>query len=142
MIFGKPLATLYSPKDPLVVKYAIDRMTIILPIYFVCGVVEVIVGCLRGMNRPIVPMIPSFLCVCVFRIIWVYTICKKIHTTTILYLSYPISWILNIIIDIVLFIIYYHLLTRPALPMRIARKTAIYAPYGGEENDVNAQKAV
>lgn len=126
LLLGEPLATLYSPKDTVVVQYAVERMTIILPIYFVCGIVEVIVGCLRGMNRPIVPMIPSFLCVCVYRIIWVYTICKRVHTTQMLYLSYPISWLLNLAIDAVLFIVYYKLLTRPSKAMRDASKIAEY----------------
>lgn len=102
MLFARPLCRIFT-NDPLVIGYAIDRMTIILPIYFVCGIVEVIVGCLRGMNRAVVPMIPSFICVCAFRIIWNYTAFRAQHTTSVLYLSYPISWVLNILIDAILF---------------------------------------
>ncbi len=125
LLLGKPLASIYS-KDPLVIQYANDRMKIILPIYFVCGMVEVIVGCLRGMNYAIVPMIPSFLCVCVYRIIWVYTAFRSVRTPLVLYLSYPISWVLNIAIDGVLFAIFYHIMTRPAPAMRRCIKQDLY----------------
>lgn len=117
LIFGEPLSSLYS-RDPIVIGYAIDRMIVILPIYFVCGIVENFVGCLRGMNYSITPMIPSFLCVCAYRIIWVYTAFRKQPTTLMLYLTYPISWVLNLVMDIALFIYAYNKVIRPRKAMR------------------------
>lgn len=117
LLLSSPLASLYT-RDPMVVGYAIDRMRVILPIYFVCGIVEIFVGCLRGMNYAILPMIPSFLCVCVYRIVWVYTIFKTQHTTLILYLSYPISWILNLALDGVMYYYAYIKRIRPSKTMR------------------------
>jgi len=125
LLFGRPLASLYT-KDPAVVGYAIDRMTVILPIYFVCGIVEVFVGCLRGMNYAIAPMIPSFLCVCVYRIVWVYTAFRTNNTTFILYLSYPISWILNLIMDGVLYLFAYNKSIRLKKPMRKYMKSEVF----------------
>lgn len=125
LLLGEPLCRIFT-KDPLVIGFAIQRMKVILPIYFVCGIVEVIVGCLRGMDRAIAPMVPSFLCVCVYRIIWVYTAFKMRPTTYVLYLSYPISWLLNIIIDVVLFAVYYHLMTRPPKQVRKLMRSEIY----------------
>lgn len=117
LLLGRPLSGLYT-RDPVVVDYAIDRMTIILPIYFICGIVENFVGCLRGMNYAIVPMIPSFLCVCAYRIVWVYTAFKKVNTTLMLYLTYPISWILNLILDLLLFLFAYNKVIRLSGCMR------------------------
>lgn len=125
LLLGKPLASIYSP-DPQVISFSFERNKVILPIYFVCGIVEVLVGCLRGMNYPITPMIPSFLCVCVYRIIWVYTAFRATPTTFVLYLSYPISWVLNIIIDGVLYVALYKVMTRPSKVMRGYIKTALY----------------
>lgn len=105
---GRFLVSLYSP-DPEVVGYALDRMKIILPIYFMCGIVEILVGGMRGMGYSVSPMIPSFLCVCVYRIIWVFTICKTYHTTQMLYYSYPISWTINFIMDIIMLIVIFRL---------------------------------
>ncbi len=125
LLLGKPLAAIYS-KDPAVIAFSVERNKIILPIYFVCGMVEILVGCLRGLNFAIAPMIPSFLCVCVFRIIWVYTAFKATPTTLVLYLSYPISWVLNIVIDAVLYAVFYRRLTRPSKAMLGYIKTAVY----------------
>ena len=117
LLLGEPLASLYS-RDPVVIGYAMDRMVIILPIYFVCGIVENFVGCLRGMNYSIMPMLPSFLCVCVYRVVWVYTAFRKSRTTLMLYLTYPISWIMNLILDLLLFIYAYNKVIRPSKAMR------------------------
>ena len=125
LLFGEPLASLYT-RDPAVVAYALDRMKIILPIYFVCGMVENFVGCLRGMNYAILPMIPSFLCVCIYRIVWVYTIFKTQHTTLILYLSYPISWLLNLVMDGIMYYYAYSKTIRVSKTMRDDRNTLEY----------------
>ncbi len=102
LLFAEPLAGLYST-DPEIISHAVERMTIILPIYFVCGVVEVLVGGLRGMGYSVLPMIPTFFCVCVYRIVWIYTAFAAYPTPTTLYYSYPISWVINLAIDSVLF---------------------------------------
>ncbi len=125
LLCGEPLASLYT-RDPVVVAYALDRMKIILPIYFVCGMVENFVGCLRGMNYAILPMIPSFLCVCIYRIVWVFTIFKTQHTTLILYLSYPISWLLNLAMDSVMYYYAYSKVIRVSKTMREDRVALEY----------------
>lgn len=103
---GQYIARLYT-SDPVVIQYACNRMKIILPIYFVCGIVEVLVGCMRGMGYSFTPMIANFFCICVFRIVWIYTACKAVNTPEMLYYSWPISWVLNIIVDGVIMAIIY-----------------------------------
>lgn len=103
---GQHIARLYT-SDPVVIQYACNRMKIILPIYFVCGIVEVLVGCMRGMGYSFTPMIANFFCICVFRIVWIYTACKAVNTPEMLYYSWPISWVLNIIVDGVIMAIIY-----------------------------------
>ena len=109
--------------DEAVINYAVQRLKIILPIYFVCGIVEILVGCLRGMGYSLTPTLTSFFCVCIFRIIWIYTACRAIHTPEMLYLSWPISWVINFVIDIIIFIFLFN-----------KRKTASqeYAPKAGK----------
>ncbi len=103
---GQYIARLYTP-DPEVIQFACDRLKIILPIYFVCGIVEVLVGCMRGMGYSLTPMIANFFCICAFRILWIYTACKSVNTPQMLYMSWPISWILNITVDGILMAIIY-----------------------------------
>ena len=77
-------------------------MMYILPFYFICGVVEVLVGCMRGMNYAVLPTIASFLCVCAYRIVWVFTAFRVYRDMGTLWLSYPISWVFNLLVDTVM----------------------------------------
>jgi len=125
ILLAHPLASLYS-RDPVVIGYAVDRLWVILPLYAMCGIVENFVGCLRGMNYSISPMIPCFICVCVYRIVWVFTVFQKVHTPFILYLSYPISWALNLILIAALYIFVYMKKIRPTEVLRADMRRAEY----------------
>ena len=85
-----------------------------MPLYFTAGFYEILIGALRGMNKNFITMIVSLFCICIFRIIWVNTACKWIHEPYMLYLSYPISWTLNFIIDLIVFIVVYRRIVRNA----------------------------
>ena len=63
--------------------------------YFTCGMMDVMVGCLRGMGYSIMPMIVSLLGACGLRILWIMTIFQSVRTLECLYLSYPVSWIIT-----------------------------------------------
>lgn len=99
IIFREPLVTLYVSENDAnfheVVRYGADRISIVGATYFLCGIMEVFVGCLRGMGKTIVPTIVSLLGACAFRVVWIFTIFQYYRTLECLYLSYPISWILT-----------------------------------------------
>lgn len=78
--------------DETVVAYGAARMKIIMLTYFACGMMDVMVGCLRGMGYSIMPMIVSLLGACGLRIVWIMTIFQSVHTLECLYISYPVSW--------------------------------------------------
>ena len=88
-----PLIRLYT--DGEAVKYAELRLTIICLSYALCGLMDIPVGSLRGFGRSFIPMIVSILGMVVFRIIWILTIFKYNHELWVLYISYPISWIIT-----------------------------------------------
>ena len=92
--FGPSLLSIYD-KDPQVIAYGMSRLRIISTTYFLCGLMDTMVGSLRGMGYSFVPMTVSLLGACVFRIIWIYTIFAVDRTLTMLYVSYPISWLLT-----------------------------------------------
>lgn len=89
--FGAPLMSLYN-SEPQVIANGMIRMSIILPTYFLCGMMDVMVGQLRGIGYSVMPMIVSLTGACLFRIIWIMTVFAANPTLTILYISYPISW--------------------------------------------------
>ena len=88
---GPVLMGLYN-SDPQVIAAGLVRMDVILPTYFLCGQMDVMVGQMRGIGYSIVPMIVSLTGACLLRIVWILTVFAAQPTQTILYLSYPISW--------------------------------------------------
>ena len=81
--------------DEAVIAAAGMRSNIIAPTYFLCGMMDVMVGLLRGMGSSVTPMVVSILGVCVLRIIWIFAVFPLDPTLTTLYLSYPVSWIIT-----------------------------------------------
>lgn len=98
-VFGNSLLHIYST-DPQVIKIGLLRLSIICTPYFLCGIMDVLVGCLRGMGYSLMPMIVSLIGVCLFRVIWIFTIFQIHRELFVLYISYPISWIMTIVVDI------------------------------------------
>lgn len=95
-IFGEYLLKIYS-SSPDVIDAGMLRLKYICAVYFICGIMDVLVGILRGLGKSITPMIVSLMGACVFRLVWVYTIfqIEQFHTIETIYLSYAISWILT-----------------------------------------------
>ena len=91
ILFGNVLISLYN-NDPTVIAYGTDRLTLICSLYFLCGVMEVLVGQLRGLGYSFVPMIVTLCGVCLVRVIWVYTVFVAFPSLTTLYISYPVTW--------------------------------------------------
>lgn len=101
---GRYLARCYT-SDQIVIDYSMVRMSIILPVYFLCGIMDTLMGMLRGMGYSTLPTINSFIGACMFRVIWVFTVFAANHTLEMLYISYPISWVLTGIAHFVMFIV-------------------------------------
>ncbi len=89
---GEILLGIYRPGETDVIAAGMIRMAYILPPYFICGVMEVLAGAMRGLGRSVSPMIVSLLGACGFRILWLYTFFAWNPTLDTLYLSYPLSW--------------------------------------------------
>ena len=103
-VCGRPLLSVYD-KNPEVIEYGRVRMQIICLTYFICGIMDVFCGQIRGLGYSIAPMIVSLLGACGVRIIWIYTIFKLEPTLECLYISYPVSWILTTIAHLICYII-------------------------------------
>lgn len=88
------LLGIYS-SDSEVIAAGMRRLTIFAVTYFLCGIMEVFCGVLRGMGSAILPMVVSVLGACGFRIFWIYVILPIFPGLEMLYYSYPISWILT-----------------------------------------------
>ena len=107
-VFREPLLALYRPGAPEVLAYGSLRMSIIVLTYFLCGVMDVFTGSLRGMGASLTPMLISLMGACVTRVIWIYTVFAANPTLQVLYLCYPVSWLFTICMQIVAFIVIRH----------------------------------
>jgi len=91
---GKGLLSIYS-SDPEVLAFGMRRLRIICGTYFLCGLMDCMVGSLRGLGYSVLPMIVSLTGACGFRVFWIFTIFASCRTLEVLYLSYPVSWIIT-----------------------------------------------
>ena len=84
-----------------VLAAARERNSIVLTTYFICGIMEVLTGHLRGRGCSITPMISSLICSCLMRLLWVWFVFPHAPSLPFLFLCYPISWILTNICHLV-----------------------------------------
>lgn len=89
--FGGTLLKIYST-DPEVISVGMVRLLWVCLPYLLCGVMDVMVGVLRGMGCSLLPMSVTIVGVCVLRIVWIYTVFAASRRLEMLYLSYPVSW--------------------------------------------------
>ena len=107
-LFREPLLAIYRPDAPEAVAYGSLRMSIIVLTYFLCGIMEVFTGSLRGMGASLTPMLISLVGACVTRVIWIYTVFAAVPTLQVLYSCYPVSWLFTILMQIVAFFVIRH----------------------------------
>ena len=103
-LIGDHLLGIYT-SDPQVIAFGMKRLSIVSATYFLCGLMDVMVGSLRGLGYSIMPMLVSLTGACLFRVIWIFTIFRANPTQVTLYLSYPISWILTFSTHVICYLI-------------------------------------
>ena len=113
LMFGNQLANLYidanDPNRVEVMRAAMELMRFMLSTYFLCGIMDTLSGCLRGLGYSTVPMIVSLVAACLLRALWVFFIfpMERFNSLLGIYTVYPITWILAIVtLAIVLLIVF------------------------------------
>lgn len=103
---GRPLLGLYTD-SAVVVEAGLIRLSIICTTYALCGMMDVMVGALRGLGYSVMPMIVSLLGACAFRIAWISLLfqSERFHTIETVYYAYPISWSLTLATHIICFLV-------------------------------------
>jgi putative MATE family efflux protein len=94
IIFRYPLVNIYANEKD-VIEFGAYRLLITCPVYFTCGLMNMMGGVNRGLGYSLLPTLVSLIGACLFRIIWIYTIFAAFHTPFVLFISYPISWVLT-----------------------------------------------
>ena len=110
ILCGEQLLSLYN-SDPEVIEMGMKRIIVMCSLHFLCGVMDVLAGVMRGMGHSVVPMIVSLTGACGLRIVWLMTVFAANRTLFVLYSSYPISWFITALIHALCFVIYYRKLS-------------------------------
>ena len=102
-LFGPELLKIYTD-DPQVISCGMEILLYTTVTYFLCGWMDLFPGSLRGMGKSIVPMILSVIGTVGTRIVWIFGIFPRFRSLKILFISYPVSWIITIILQVICFI--------------------------------------
>ena len=117
-LLREPLLRIYiveSPNAAQAIAAGAERMMYVCLPYFFLGMMDVTTGALRGIGSSLAPMIISVLGVCGLRIGWVYTVFAADPTPETLFVSYPISWAITFVAQLVAFILIYRRNIAPKL---------------------------
>ncbi len=101
-LFGSQILKIYTT-DAEVIQCGLEILSITTVPYFLCGIMDLIPGALRGMGHSAVPMILSVIGTVGTRIIWIYLIFPQHRSLYFLFISYPGSWIATILLQAVCF---------------------------------------
>lgn len=104
ILFHDPLCKLFmnqtgSPEQTeKIIAYANERLILIAGTYFLDGMMEIATYSLRGIGYSITSMMIVLVGTCLFRIIWIYLIFPLNKTLFFLFMLYPISWTITLIV--------------------------------------------
>lgn len=113
-IFGEQLLSIYAEK-PEVIACGMQNIMVICAPYALCGIMDMLPGAMRGLGYSTVPMFITLTGVCLFRVFWIYVVFPAHRSLTNLFLSFPVSWILTIIMQAAcLFIVRKHIWKKEA----------------------------
>ena len=93
LTFRRFLLGIYTP-DADVIRVGAHVMLCIVPFNILFMPVEVFAGTMRGTGYSVLPTVITCVCVCVFRVLWIFLVVSRFHTLDMLAAAYPISWAL------------------------------------------------
>ena len=99
-IFGPELLKIYT-SDQAVIQCGMEILLYTTVTYFMCGLMDLFPGALRGMGYSAVPMLLSVIGTVGTRVIWIYLIFPKHRALDVLFISYPGSWFVTIILQVI-----------------------------------------
>lgn len=102
-MFGGEILKIYT-ENPEVIRCGVEILSITTVPYFLCGIMDLFPGALRGMGHSGVPMILSIIGTVGTRIVWIFWIFPQHRSLYTLFISYPASWFITIVLQVVCFV--------------------------------------
>jgi putative MATE family efflux protein len=101
--FGNYILRIYT-SDAEVIKCGLEILSITTVPYFLCGIMDLFPGALRGMGYSAVPMILSVIGTVGMRVLWIYVVFPLNRSLYVLFISYPASWGITIVMQVICYI--------------------------------------
>ena len=103
-LFGESILKIYTP-SPEVIQCGMEVFLYTTSTYFICGIMDLLPGAMRGMGHSTVPMLLSVIGTVGVRIFWIYCIFPTHHSLDVLFISYPLSWLVTVIMQVVCYLL-------------------------------------
>ena len=97
---GPELLKIYT-SDPKVIQCGMEILLYTTVTYFMCGLMDLFPGALRGMGYSAIPMLLSIIGTVGTRIVWIFMIFPRHRSLDVLFISYPASWLITIILQVI-----------------------------------------
>ncbi len=105
VIFSRTLLGIYITDSKDAIELGVTRMMYTGFPYFLCGVMEVLGGALRGIGHSNIGMINSLIGACGVRVLWVAFVLPIAPSMQLLFLCWPVSWLIVIIMHTLSFML-------------------------------------
>lgn len=105
VIFAEPLLGIYITDSPEAIEFGIIRMIFTGLPYFLCGIMGILASTLRGIGHSNIGMINTLIGACGMRILWILFILPLKRTPQMLFICWPVTWIIVIIMHTVTFMV-------------------------------------
>ncbi len=100
--FGPEVLQIYT-EDSAVISCGMEIVGITTTTYFLCGIMDLFPGALRGMGYSAAPMLLSIIGTVGIRIIWIFMVFPAHRSLMVLFISYPFSWLVTIVMQVICF---------------------------------------
>ena len=101
-VFGHQILRIYT-EDAEVIACGMEILSYTTVTYFFCGIMDLFPGALRGMGHSAVPMLLSIIGTVGTRVVWIFGVFPHHRSLAALFLSYPVSWIVTILLQVICF---------------------------------------
>ena len=109
VVFGRQLLSIYTD-TPEAIDAGMIRLKFICGTYFLCGVMDVLCGAIRGLGYAVLPMAVSLIGACGLRLVWIATVFRmpRYHTIDTIYVSYPVTWAVTLSVHMICLALIWH----------------------------------
>ncbi len=119
-LFAEEILSLFAPGNAEVIAAGMQRVSVTFLPYFISGIMYLGGGLLRGMGQNVLPTVISIAGSCVFRVIWIEVFYRFFFygNATVLFMVYPVSWVLTAVAAYLAILWTYYKRTKPSIERR------------------------